>query len=89
MTHVPIYRAGVLAYCDSFRGLLPCKVLKVTTDDGPIPYVTVKLTRKHDRELYTPQMPYWHVTRVIPRDRVIGLRSISGPRILSYHWEAS
>lgn len=82
----PTYKAGTMAFCDSYRGLLPCKVLAVVLNDGPIPYCTVKLTRKRDRDLYTPQMPYWHVTRVIPRDRVIGRRSRAGAKILPYRW---
>lgn len=74
----------MLAYLDSITyGLVPCRVLSMTDQGG----LFIEYTATHgpyEKGLHD----IWSKRQVVPRDSVIGLRRISGPRILPYDWSA-
>lgn len=81
----------VLAYLDSFAGLIPCVVTGARFDGRDVQFA-IRFTgrRANLPESYkageTDSRPMF---RVVPRDAIRGRRAMSGPRILPYAWADS
>lgn len=81
----------MLAYIDSFSGLVKCRVLKLETvkDPGamfPVTYAKVKVTSRTSRA-YAPGQVIDVTTRiVVPRDSVIRRRYST--TVTPYDWRA-
>lgn len=77
-----------LAYFDSFAGLVPCRVLGTTTTNPPAPFtprpvVRIEITAARDRGPYRQgDVIDAAPSSVVARDRVRGMRSMRGPRIM-------
>ena len=76
----------MLAYIDSFAGLVPCKVTRIEHDAG-LNYVTVKVTARSNRAYRAGQELTMSGRAIVPREKVSGLRAVSGPRIAPYDWQ--
>jgi hypothetical protein len=75
------------AYIDSFAGLVPCKVTRIEHDAG-LNYVTVTVTGRKNRAYKAGQVLTMTGRAIVPREKVTGLRRMSGPRIAPYDWQA-
>lgn len=74
----------MLVYIDSFSGLIPGKLIGAEMEKGQL-YIIAKSTAKvgpYKRGTVFNRMSH----HIVPRDRVRGLRSISGARILPVDW---
>lgn len=82
----PTFKAGTLAYVDSFSSLIPCKVLRVWRDgDAPNLRLDLYMTGRNRKG---NRVSSDFASHVIPRVRVYRSRQHSGQwRILPYAWE--
>lgn len=76
----------MLAYIDSFAGLVPCKVTRIEHDAG-LNYVTVKVTGRKNRAYSAGQELTMTGRAIVPREKVMGLKSMGGARIAPYDWQ--
>ena len=80
---MPTLKSGMLAYVDSYSGLVPCKVLAIEAAQygGHIAYVRYTAQRGLYKRGETGKHNACHV---VPRDAVRRFRGQFWPRILPY-----
>lgn len=81
-------KSGMLAYIDSFAGLVPCKVIQITPVEDVLQAggleILVKVTATRPGYHADTLHYFYSKIAVIPRDAVYGMRRMSGPRVLPY-----
>jgi len=81
----------VLAYLDSFAGLIPCVVTGARFDGSAVQF-ELRFTgrRANLPESYRAgQVSSSPAFRVVPRDAIRGRRAMAGPRIMPHAWADS
>lgn len=77
----------MLAYLDSFAGLVPCKVLDISERDSyGVVYVRFQVTATRGA-WKRGAVDTMTGRAVVPRDKVTRKRSLGGARILPYSWD--
>lgn len=79
----------MLAYIDSFAGLVPCKVLAIETDKDSSPltinYIRVKVTARNNRAYTHGQIVETTGRAIIPRHAI--KRGKYTTQIMPYAWK--
>lgn len=78
-------KSGMLAYIDSFAGLVPCKVTSIVrSEDGHAFRFTARVTARTCLAYAYGEDVSFTGQAIIPRNAVYGLKRMSGPRILPF-----
>ena len=72
------------AYIDSSAGLLPCHVTSLDVTGSKVT-IAIRAGGRAARHGFNSGES-WSTLRIVPRDKIIGRRSMRGPRILPYSW---
>ena len=78
----------MLAYIDSFAGLVPCKALRAETDSHGVTYVDVIVTARNSATYARGDMLTFTARSIVPRECVTRRRAMSGARVMPYDWRA-
>jgi len=76
----------MLAYIDSYAGLVACKVLEIEETPNRVRWCKIRVTSRNHADFGYPCGKIMDFTSraIVPRDKVIRKKSMAGPTILPY-----